>query len=486
MAQPSTTPVAERAPRRSRRLLLWVYGVGIATMIAVAATMIATRVFRDRSRRPILARTVMAVTTANELFADAIEGVPASRAALDQSLTRFEHDAEVALSVYGLDGHLATSNITPPLPPMPAGDHAPLLSEHPAGIRRVGPGLLAVPVHRAGRLVGYAVVRPRPPPHRRELAVDVPIALAWIGLAALLLSRRLGRPLERIAAAARAFGNGDLSVRTGVSRRDEIGDVARAFDEMSERIGKLLEAQRELLASVSHELRTPLARIRVALDLAEEGDETTARGSLRDVTADLTEIETLIDDIFSTARMELASLNGPQGAVPLRRVEIRVADLVERAVKRMGARAPDRTFQLSVEAGATDGVIEADPVWVRRALENILENAHKYSPSGPGSDVAVSVQSAPGVYVIEVADRGFGIAPADVPRVFDPFFRADRSRARAKGGVGLGLALAKRVIEAHGGRIELRSQLDEGTTVTVTLPARSAGSQGALRPQHIS
>jgi two-component system OmpR family sensor kinase len=476
MAQPPTTPVADRAPRRSRRLLLWVYGVGIATMIAVAATMIATRVFRDRSRRPILARTVMAVSGANELFADAVEGIPTSRGALDETLTRFEHDAEVALSVYGLDGRLAASNITPPLPPVSAGDQDRLLGQHPGTIRRVGPGLLAVAVRRDGRLLGYAVVRPRPPPHRRELAVDVPIALAWIGLAALLLSRRLGRPLERIAAAARAFGNGDLSVRTGVSRRDEIGEVARSFDEMSERIGKLLEAQRELLASVSHELRTPLARIRVALDLAEEGDDTTARGSLRDVTADLGEIETLIDDIFSTARMELASLNGPQGAaVPLRRVEIRMADLVERAVTRMGARAPDRVFRLTVEEGAADGIIEADPVWLRRALENILENAHKYSPAGPGSDVAVSVRNAPGAYVIEVADRGFGIAPADVPRVFDPFFRADRSRARAKGGVGLGLALAKRVIEAHGGRIELRSQLDEGTTVTVSLPARPAG-----------
>jgi len=109
-----------------------------------------------------------------------------------------------------------------------------------------------------------------------------------------------------------------------------------------------------------------------------------------------------------------------------------------------------------------------------------------YSPTGPGSDVAVAVRYAGGAYVIEVADRGFGIAPADVPRVFDPFFRADRSRARAKGGVGLGLALAKRVIEAHGGRIDLRSRLDVGTTVTVTLPARPAGSEGALRPQHIS
>jgi two-component system OmpR family sensor kinase len=476
--------VGERR-RPSRRLLWWLYGMGIATMLAVAGTMIVTRVFRDRSRRPILARTMMAVSGNNDLLADAIQGIKASSAAVDDVLDRFERDAEVALTVYALDGRQVTSNIAPPLPPLTASERHRLVTEGPAALGRVGPGLLVVAVRRGGALLGYAMVRPRPPPHRRELAVDVPIALVWIGLAALLLSRHLGRPLERIAAAARSFGNGDLAVRTGVDRRDEIGEVARSFDEMSERIGKLLEAQRELLASVSHELRTPLARIRVALDLAEEGDDTTARGSLRDVTADLTEIETLIDDIFSTARLELAALNGPRGVVPLRRAEIPVAELVARAVARLRSRAPDRTFHLDVDPAAEGGLVEADPVWLRRAIENVLENAHKYS--GPGAEVNIFLRPTSEGFNIVVADRGYGIAPADVPRVFDPFFRADRSRARAKGGVGLGLALAKRVVEAHGGRIQLSSQLDLGTTVTFTLPALGAPAVAVdLRQRHIS
>lgn len=440
------------------------YLIGIVTMVAVAATMIGTRVARDRSRRPMMARSTLAVAGAMPMMADAIADGGRADAALDTFLRRLQHDAEISLSVYARDGRLVATNIQPPLAPAGFFDSRVLSGE----IMMRGGGTFVMPIRRGTLPLGYAVARIQPPPHRRELAVDVPIALAWIGLAAWLLSRTMGRPLQKIAAAARAFGNGDLSVRTGVNRRDEIGDVARAFDEMSERIAKLLEAERELLAGVSHELRTPLSRIRVALDLAEEGDAETARLSLRDVAADLTEIETLIDDIFSTARLEIATFDGPPEAVPLRRTEVEVAALVEKAVARLRDRAPDRPFEVDIEAPSRGGLVHGDPIWLRRALENVLENAHKYSP--PKVPVAVTLARVPDGFSIRVVDRGFGISPVDRPRVFRPFFRADRSRTRSTGGVGLGLALAKRVIEAHGGRIELNSELDVGTTVTFTLP----------------
>jgi signal transduction histidine kinase len=333
-------------------------------------------------------------------------------------------------------------------------------------------------------LVAYGVARPIPPPHRRELAVDVPIALAWIGVAAFLVSRTLGRPLEKIAAAARAFGSGQMSVRTGVVRRDEIGDVARAFDEMSERIAELLRAQTELLASVSHELRTPLSRIRVALDLAAEGDAETARASLLDVTEDLTEIENLITDIFSAARLEMAALGGTADAVPLKRSTVEVCALVEKAVARIRGRFPDRTFIVDIDPACAAGRIHVDPMLVRRAFENVLENAQKYSLQG--EPIRTAVTRGPGTFVIRVVDRGFGIGPGDLARVFSPFFRADRSRTRTTGGVGMGLALAKRVIEAHGGTIDLASQLDVGTTVTFTLPSSSNRTTASGPDSHIS
>jgi len=457
--------MSESASRPTRRLLVRLYLIGIVTMLAVGATMIGTRIARDRARRPVLARSTLLVAGATPMMADVLAGVAPSTSELEAFLRRLAREAEISLSLYARDGRLVITNVQPPLPPMRPGDPRATGGE----IAMRGPGTFVMPIRRGDQTLGYAVARAQPPPHRRELAVDVPIALAWIGLAAWLLSRTISRPLQRIAAAARAFGSGDLSVRTGVNRRDEIGDVARAFDEMSERIAKLLEAERELLAGVSHELRTPLSRIRVALDLAEEGDAETARLSLRDVAADLTEIETLIDDIFSTARLEIASYDGPPEAVPLRRTTVELATLVGKAVARMRDRAPERPFDVDIEAAAREGRVHGDPIWLRRALENVLENAHKYSP--PKVPVSVTMGRAADGFKIRVVDRGFGISPVDLPRVFRPFFRADRSRTRSTGGVGLGLALAKRVIEAHGGRVELASELDVGTTVTFTLPS---------------
>jgi signal transduction histidine kinase len=154
--------------------------------------------------------------------------------------------------------------------------------------------------------------------------------------------------------------------------------------------------------------------------------------------------------------------------VPLHRTEVDLAELLEKAVAHQRAIHLERPYTLKVCEGAMPRRIYADSVLVRRAIENVLDNAHKYSP--PGSPVNVSVTASPTALLVEIRDWGFGIRPDDLSRVFSPFFRADRSRTRATGGVGLGLALAKRIMDAHGGGIDLASQVDAGTTVTFRLP----------------
>src|SRR5262249_22481855 len=147
---------------------------------------------------------------------------------------------------------------------------------------------------------------------------------------------------------ARAFGGGDLRARVGEARRDELGDVARAFDEMADRVTDLLRAEKELLASVSHELRTPLARIRVALDLAAEGDAEEAREALADIAGDLDELERLISDVLTAARLDLGDGSSARGVPPLRREPIDVADLLAHAGSRFRAAHPERTLRVNV------------------------------------------------------------------------------------------------------------------------------------------
>jgi signal transduction histidine kinase len=378
------------------------------------------------------------------------------------------------VSVYDPAGTLLAATTRPPLPP-PTPEEARQALVKP--VERPRDLVIVAPVldpKDGATLLAYGVVQyPPTVPPLSSLMMEWVIILFWIGVAAFLVSRFLARPLAQIAAAARRFGQGELSARTGVNRRDEIGDLAHTFDEMSERITRLLESERELLAGVSHELRTPLARIRVALDLAAEGDAETARASLADVAEDLAELEVLVENVLTASRLQIGQANGAHPALTLNRTEVDVGALVERTVERMRAQYPERPFSLATarEAagnGARDARLDADPVLIRRALENVLENAQKYSPRD--TPVATTVTAGHEQLTIAIEDRGFGIDPADMPRVFTPFFRADRSRTRGTGGVGLGLTLAKRVVEAHGGSIDLASRVGHGTTVTFRFP----------------
>jgi signal transduction histidine kinase len=304
-----------------------------------------------------------------------------------------------------------------------------------------------------------------PPPPPSFGARIVPLVLIVVGVSSWLLARSLTRPLRRLSATASAFGGGDLTARVGAHGRDELGDVARAFDDMAERVTALLRAEKELLANVSHELRTPLARTRVALDLALEGDAGVARELLPDIASDLDELERLITDILTAARLDLGDGSASSGVPPLRRSPVILADLLAHAASRFRSAHPDRALEVDVAEGLPG--LDGDAVLLRRVVDNLLENAHRYSDRS--DPITLRARANDGLE-IDVIDRGIGIAAEDLPRVFRPFFRADRSRARATGGLGLGLALAKRIVDAHGGEITLESAPNEGTRARVRLP----------------
>ena len=291
--------------------------------------------------------------------------------------------------------------------------------------------------------------------------------LVALAAASFPLARSIAAPVERLTAAARALGAGDLSARAGVRERGELGELGRAFDEMAGRLERLVHGERELLANVSHELRTPLARIRVALELAAEGDGERARRYLGEIGQDLAELDGLVEEVLGAARLDA------RGAAALRfdAAPLDLGAVAAEAAERFRA-AHDRTLEVAIADGVPP--LRGDAALLRRLLLNLLDNAAKYSE--PPAPVRLAIGAEPGGAVIEVRDRGIGIAPEDLPRLFTPFFRTDRSRARGTGGTGLGLALAKRIAEAHGGTISAESAPGEGTTFRVRLPAAHVAS----------
>jgi two-component system, OmpR family, sensor kinase len=202
----------------------------------------------------------------------------------------------------------------------------------------------------------------------------------------------------------------------------------------------------------------------VALDLAGEGDALAARASLGEIAVDVSELETIIDDILTAMRFEVAGA----AQLPLRRAVTTPAEIARAAEDRLRGRHPGRPLDVTI-AGELPP-IHVDPRLFRRVIDNLLENAHKYSPD-PDARIELAVARDGDAIAFEVRDHGIGITADDLPRVFTPFFRGDRSRSREAGGVGLGLTLARRIAAAPGGAIELSSTPGAGTTVRVTVPS---------------
>jgi signal transduction histidine kinase len=325
--------------------------------------------------------------------------------------------------------------------------------------------ILPLHVHGARGVLVARGVHGDPPGLIGPLLVVVGGVLILV-IGALITARWIVRPIERLSRTARALGSGDLQARSRLERDDEIGELGHRFDEMAERISSLLITEKELLANVAHELRTPLTRIGVALDLANEGDGEAARASIIEIAVDVSELETIVDDILTAMRFELAPGKQP-AQLPLRRAIVPPGEIAAAAADRMRVRHPQRPFEVQVADGLPE--IHVDPVLFRRVVDNLLENAHKYTPDG-SSPIVLAVERDGGDVCYEIRDRGIGIAAEDLPRIFTAFFRSDRSRSRETGGVGLGLTLARRIVEAHDGTIDVSSAVNVGTSVRVIVP----------------
>jgi signal transduction histidine kinase len=265
--------------------------------------------------------------------------------------------------------------------------------------------------------------------------------------------------VERLTEATKRFGAGELGYRIeapgcrpgdpphGPQRSDELGDLMRAWNEMAERIQRLVLGHRELLANVSHELRSPLARMRVALELLPKTPESNAR--LADVEQDILELERLIDDVLTASRLEATGL--PAHPEPASIASL-FDQLKERAAHDPLLSGKDVRFESS-----GDVTITADAALLKRALWNLIENAAKYG----AAPIVVAAERTDGRVRLSVRDHGPGVPAEERERVFAPFARLDKARTpdgSGRQGFGLGLTIARRVAEAHGGTIRLEGE----------------------------
>lgn len=465
-------------------LLLRIYLVGIAQFVLIVIVVFSTR---DLIAEPPMRR---GPSQFMPYFIHQWAPLLEKPEALEQSLQQVALYFDEQVTIRNMEGEVLASTASPPFEEVSAEtlerisreralrEREPRNREPPREPPRdKGRPALILPIPLQGPPVAYAVIRHATPlgPPPINFAVLIFLVLACTAVTSVIFARTLAVPLQHLAQVTRAFGGGNLGARTGVRRRDELGQVAVAFDEMAERITHLLRSQKELIANVSHELRTPLARIRVALDLATDGDEALARESLADITTDLTELERLVEDVLTAARLDLATGQTPGATPPLRKERVEAQALLDKAAARFRTARPSHTLEMSTDG--TLPALDADPMLLRRALDNLLDNAGKYSE--PGTQVRLLARSTDAGLQVEIADQGIGIDPNDLPHLFTPFFRSDRSRARTTGGVGLGLALARRIVTAHGGTLTLESQPGAGTTVRIVLPAAPAPEASA-------
>jgi signal transduction histidine kinase len=306
----------------------------------------------------------------------------------------------------------------------------------------------------------YRLITSAPPP--LDAWAFVPhfaVILAAIGLFCWLLARTIVTPLQGLAAAVKQFGRGELATRVPTMRRDEIGQLTRAFNEMATRIETLLIAERRLLQDISHELRSPLARLNIGIELsrtAENRDDAATR-----LQKEVDRLTRLVGSLLEVTRVE--------GDPSTRRTEpVVIADLLNEVAESCALEADARPCQLVVDA--TRGrVLFGDAELLRRALENIVRNAIRYAP--PGSNVELRVEDGPSELVVTIRDVGAGVPEELLPRLAQPFFRAEDARDYSPtGGVGLGLSIAQRAVRLHQGTL-LAENAHPGLRVTVTLPA---------------
>ncbi len=285
------------------------------------------------------------------------------------------------------------------------------------------------------------------------LVILLVLLFVAVAAAAFPVVRRLTRRLEALKQGVEQFGAGQLSHRVAVSGHDEVAAVATSFNVAAARVEALVQSHRSLLANASHELRSPLARMKLAVALLDDAPPAQRERLKREIDTNVAELDELVEEVLLASRLDVAAQHDRDEPVEL-----------------LGLAAE--------EAARLDAAIDGEPLTVtgderllRRALRNLLENAHRYGGGAVESEVSVEVLRHAGQALLRVCDRGPGVPEAMRERIFEPFFRMP-GHAEQAGGVGLGLSLVRQIALRHGGRVRCTARVGGGSCFEVSVPLR--------------
>ena len=295
---------------------------------------------------------------------------------------------------------------------------------------------------------------------RNRLPLYLAIAVALAAFCCAILTGYITRPLKALSRATRELAEGNLQSRVAEkvsSRRDELGELAKDFNTMAQRLQLLLEDQQQLLRDISHELRTPLARLQIALELARHRAAGVVERELDRIEYEGNAINELIDEVLTLVRA-----NQPADASEL----VDVAELWLERVEQAQLEAEERGIRIDTVLRDQIEVI-GQRRWLGRVMDNLIRNALKYSPDD--SVISIALQRVGKGWEFSIADQGPGVEPEALEHLFKPFYRTDQARQTGSG-YGIGLSIVERVIRFHGGSVVARNAQPSGLAVVASFP----------------
>ena len=276
------------------------------------------------------------------------------------------------------------------------------------------------------------------------------------------IAKNLTLPIRAITSETKKIAQGNLSVALSIDSQDELGDLANSIEDMANKLRHTKKERNEFFAAVTHELRTPLTFIKGYTDIASresvsEGERVKYLSIIRDESARLTH---LMDDMMTLVQFEAHNFS-------IKKSSVLIANLMDDLMKKVAGILNQKNINLNI-IGSQQFEAKLDYARMQQVLINLVINAYKYSPDN--STISIDIEQSPKSFSIQISDEGEGIDAADLPYIFEHFYRVDKSRTRKTGGVGLGLTIVQDIIKLHDGNISVKSKQHGGTTFTIELP----------------